>query len=271
MERISREEDEKAFEGRENNLSSRVITGGVLQRLHQMNLSTIWIPHNSSPIELDYQEDMQESESYSLHDNVINWSTVHAAANVKFGFKQFLNKTLAKQQRRYAQMEFGSLSIMQPTRLLPERLVDILEWNHHFWRDDQLIEDEEDSRDSEYLDQYFVYCKNKNRFPISYKRNLVKQGNIENIPKPSRDQANLAGTPDDNVKILEQTRTSREELNELALEHLRKQLQKFEHKLTSIKQCEVELEQKEFEYQDKCRLLEASCKTKDEVFFCVKL
>lgn len=272
IERIPRE-DEKTSDSREGDQLSN---GSITQRLKNLNVSTIWIPYSNEDLEeeevddnLKYSSESDQHDHYSRMPS--NGNAVHTAANLGFRLGSFLTKSHPKPLQRYAKWKLSQPmgATSTPNLLLPQSVMDILEWNSRFYRSAQF--DEDDSHLSgDPVDSYLTRCRANKKNPI--KRidghlSALTFTEIATIPlqQQSSELNNQATQSIGTEKSTEVKELTKEEVYAQSLEKLRKRIRDYDEQITQWHEKEDLLARCEVEYQEKCKLFEASFKTKEEV------
>lgn len=257
MEQIST--DEKTIH--ESPSSGWTGSKNILQKLKNTKINTIWIPH-STYHEDDIEDDIKyssDSDYFDSYSTKINQNAVYS----NFSIQSYLSKKLPAPDLKYYQYKLSNNS-NNNVPILPETFIDTLEWNNHFLKENHSNEFETDYN-IDFFSSYLKLCENKQINPISYKS--------ENIPLSSStinsaaiEQIKLRDNLN-NLTINDQSPTAKneEEIRENNLNILRNQLQEYNEQLNKLIMNQNDLVKYEQEYQEKCKLFEASYKTKENV------
>ncbi|KAI2808915.1 Coiled-coil domain-containing protein 22 [Blomia tropicalis] len=272
IERIPRD-DEKTSDSRE---VDQITSGSIMQRLKNMNVNTIWIPYSCSDAKEKDDNDFRYDPQSDLHDHYgsrkINMNSINTASWLGFRLSSFLSKSHSKSLQRYAKFKLINSNANDQNLLLPQFPLDILEWNNQFCRANQIDEDESHLTNSDLFDS-FLSKRNANKqnslvcIDDKHSPKLNQSYSLEVTNSSStvtEDEANVIkekGNEDD-VKLKQ---ISQEELQAQKLEILHATIRDYDSKIAEYKDEEAELTKCEIEYQQKCKLFEATYKSKEEL------
>lgn len=266
IERISKDyedEDEKSLDIPGKDSQTGV---NVLHQLKHLNINTIWIPGNccSSQIiddvddELKYSADSDYADRYSARPNP---NAIYTAHSLGFSIDSFLAKSHLKPLQRYAKYKLQQFEGQNV--LLPITVMDILEWNNQFCRP-TTFDDEDGGGGGDLIDRYISDCLAKNKAFLASVDDKIEDGGMEDPVRSSTVEASKQIAPAA-VKHDGDREMSKEELNELELEKLKLRSKNYDEKIGQLRAADNELAKCEAEYQERCKIFEASYKSKEEV------
>ncbi|UXI18320.1 glycogen debranching enzyme [Sarcoptes scabiei] len=256
-ERISIENDEKLIQNKQDWIDN----GDILSKLKNCKLNRVWIPPSSSfRFELFNKIDEEfkyhpESDFHDQYSTAVDHDITYLKSDYNLSIHNLLSAEKNYEGPEKIFIESKSLSKESP--LLPKRVIDILEWNNHFWKESSLDMIDEPLTNEKLSNTYLCLKIKKHNFS-EFKQDFHVQPSILN--KNIQPEISYFKNDDQNVKI-----DHIESHLEQNIAELTAKLIDCDEKIEYLQKNQSELENLENEYEEKYKNFEASIKSKEEL------
>lgn len=271
VEQISTDSDEKSSSPDHPSATGWSIRPyDIIRRLKHSRPSTVWIPYSSDYIDDDDDESKYcpDSDYHDYYASITSPNSIYGMYNLNnYSLKSFLSSNSIGPLAEYCRINLNKGKMP----IIPSTIIDILEWNNHFWKGNTADDDDDNNknRQVDYMSHYFkTLCESKLTNAIVYHGGGEQSTNYVNSTIPSL--MNVGGNVESNEQLSANPATDQVERKtnqQIILDKLRQELYECDSEIHQCKMNENELIRLEKEYQEKYKLFEASFRSKDEVFY----
>lgn len=269
VEQISTDSDEKSSSPDHPSATGWSIRPyDIIRRLKHSRPSTVWIPYSSDYIDDDDDESKYcpDSDYHDYYASITSPNSIYGMYNLNnYSLKSFLSSNSNSPLAEYCRINLNKGKMP----IIPSTIIDILEWNNHFWKGNTADDDDDNNknRQVDYMSHYFkTLCESKLTNAIVYHGGGEQSTNYVNSTIPSL--MNVGGNVESNEQLSANPATDqieRKTNQQIILDKLRQELYECDSEIHQCKMNENELIRLEKEYQEKYKLFEASFRSKDEL------
>lgn len=234
IERIARDDEKNEFEPAEERNGAEL---SVRRKLRAMDWDNVWVP---------YDTEQTKNTAYLTH---LTRLTPQVSTSPAFHLQAFLSKSLSKKVQVYAKHKLSQQS-SNTNELLPTAVADILEWNARNWTKSSQADEEPD-----------LLRLTTHRTHRLVTRTKAKVNKIEEVHRQKLREEIREDQPQEEAG----PEVNKEEVYARRISQLEAELAEADEKLRARRGAQTELNNCEADYKNKCKLLEAAFKSRQEL------